>query len=305
MTIAQYVKAALDRRGTRSLLAWCATRHARRKTGTKLRVVFDRVWGHELDGRFWSDSERFIYNRHVADKWLRQARVADQQSAEYWYFVYRPKRGDIIVDIGAGDGADLPLFSKAVGPMGQVIAIEAHPVTFSLMEQTVARNGLTNVICLQKAIVDKPCKLEISNFDDHIANSVDLGTSDVAGYEVDGLSLENICQELGISRIDFLKMNIEGAEKLAIHGMASVMPYIRYLCIACHDFRADRGDGEQYRTKAIVTAFLRHHGCQRITRDSHSDPSVRDHVHACGPAELNHASRPDSGLEKFISLGEE
>jgi hypothetical protein len=57
-----------------------------------------------------------------------------------------------------------------------------------------------------------------------------------------------------------------------------VMHCIRALCIACHDFRADRGEGVEFRTRAFSEAFLRKHGFEVIRRESHPDPYVRDHL---------------------------
>jgi len=43
------------------------------------------------------------------ERYLRDAR-------DYWFHVYRPREGDVIVDIGAGRGEDVYAFSLGVGP---------------------------------------------------------------------------------------------------------------------------------------------------------------------------------------------
>ena len=55
--------------------------------------------------------------------------------------------------------------------------------------------------------------------------------------------------------IDLLKMNIEGAEKGLIASIGD-FSRIKRLIVSCHDFRADEGHGEFFRTKESVTATL-------------------------------------------------
>jgi len=56
-----------------------------------------------------------------------------------------------------------------------------------------------------------------------------------------------------------------------------MIQHISQLCIACHDFIGEHNDF--YRTKALVTDFLRSNGFAVSLRDHHPDPWVRDHVH--------------------------
>ena len=48
-----------------------------------------------------------------------------------WYAFDQPMEGNTIIDVGAGIGEDAVVFSKLVGLSGRVVAIEAHPGTFS------------------------------------------------------------------------------------------------------------------------------------------------------------------------------
>ena len=74
-------------------------------------------------------------------------------------------------------------------------------------------------------------------------------------------------------------MNIEGAEQDAIAGMAATIGKVRSICVACHDFRAERGDGEQYRTREKIIGFLTSHGFTVAGRRDDRRPFVRDHVY--------------------------
>jgi hypothetical protein len=58
-----------------------------------------------------------------------------------------------------------------------------------------------------------------------------------------------------------------------------VLAGIPYVCIAAHDFRANRGEGDQFRTLAFVRQFLQDRGYQLTTRDDDPRYYVPYHVH--------------------------
>ena len=78
--------------------------------------------------------------------------------------------------------------------------------------------------------------------------------------------------------IDFLKMNIEGAERQALPGCEGALRRARFVCIAAHDFRSARGEGEEFRTLDFVKQFVAGAGFEIVMRD---DPRyyVPYHVH--------------------------
>jgi FkbM family methyltransferase len=133
---------------------------------------------------------------------------------------YRPVAGDVILDVGAGVGEETLAFSRAVGPSGRVISVEAHPRTFRCLEKLVQYNCLRNVTPIHSTITEPACRL--TNIEDsrhYLKNRSDRGV----GVPVPATTLDKLIQKLGLSRIHFLKMNIEGAERLAIHGVTKTL----------------------------------------------------------------------------------
>jgi FkbM family methyltransferase len=181
----------------------------------------------------------------------------EQTDLDHWAHGYRPKRGDVIVDVGAGIGEELIPFSKLVGPEGRIVAIEAHPLTFDCLRETVRRSRLDNVELVHCAVAGEVGEVSISDSSDHLGNSV-VGVSD--GVAVPARTLDSLTEELGLERIDLLKMNIEGAEKPALAGMGRMIGKVRHAVISCHDFLADRNGSDELRTCAAVAAFLSEHG---------------------------------------------
>lgn len=197
---------------------------------------------------------------------------------ELFLYEYTPGAGDVVFDIGAGIGAEALLFSRLVGGSGRVVCAEAHPRTYKRLVDLCNVNSLANVTPLQVAVSDADGAVRISDLDHHLQNTV-LEPGD-RGIEVPARRLDSIAAELGIRSIDLLKMNIEGAERLAIQGLGALLPSTRHVCISCHDFLADQGGPEELRTKAFVHDFLAEAGFRVTTRDDAPDPWARDYVYA-------------------------
>lgn len=193
--------------------------------------------------------------------------VLADQVAHLWLYRYTPRSGDVVVDVGAGMGEEAIVFSRLVGPSGRVLSIEAHPETFACLEQTVLRSRLSNVTTIHCALADADGKAVIGD-EDYLGNSILRG----GAIEVPQRSLGSLCAEQGVERIDFLRMNIEGAEKLAVRGMGGIP--VRNICISCHDFCG-------LPSKAEVTTTLESLGYRVETRPAEPGaPWIGDYLYA-------------------------
>ena len=233
-------------------------------------------WGRTALGETIFDGPRFVYfaqdlqNVDGATPWTAAAR-------RHWFVHYQPRAGDVILDIGAEVGGDVPAFAKGVGATGRVIAVEAHPATFKLLEATVDRCGFKQVECLHLAIAEGRGEIFIEDAESTLSSAV---SSRGVGHRVPSLSMDEVCESLGIGEVALLKMNIEGSERGALKGMGKTLARTKHVAIACHDFRADRGDGEYFRTRGEVVAALGAAGFTIATPPENATVYVRDHVHA-------------------------
>jgi FkbM family methyltransferase len=265
--------AALDRPGGRRLLETAATLLARRETADDVRIAYRGAWFGELDGTAVpaTGSARFVF-RHGGD--IRGAYEWQLEDVhDSWLYRYDPQPGDVIVDVGAGIGSEAYVFSRAVGERGRVLAIEPHPETFRILQAQVRANRLANVVLEQRAVTAAPEQVFIEDRERHERNTTSSDWSEGRRREpVAGEPLDDLRRRHGLERVDFLKMNIEGAEVAALDGMTETIAVTRRVCIACHDFIG-------LPTRDRVVAFLRERGFSVELRD---DPRefVRDHVHA-------------------------
>lgn len=192
------------------------------------------------------------------------------EARDIFLFDYTPQRGDVVLDVGAGIGAEALLFSRLVGEGGRVVSIEAHPSTYARLVDLCKVNGLDNVSPLQLAVSDSDGEVVLSDVAYHLRNK--LLASGETGIPVPARRIDTIAAELGIESVDFLKMNIEGAEERALTGMGALLEHTRHVCISCHDFLG-------IPTKAAVRALLTEHGFDINSRDDAPDPWTRDYVY--------------------------
>jgi len=133
------------------------------------------------------------------------------------------------VDVGAHLGFFSLLMARIVGKGGQVIAFEAHPENAQRVQSNIKINGYNAWTHIENmAVSDHSCKsVKLFPGRGHSAaewNIVghDVGlNSTVSELEVPATSLDDYFAHG--KRVDFVKLDIEGAEGLAIHGMQRLL----------------------------------------------------------------------------------
>lgn len=222
------------------------------------KTVLDTVRRRQLVTTRWVSSENRWHYR-----WP-EGRVVDAQgwaTRGHYYGMddllfrrYRPRAGDVVFDIGAGDGGETLYLANMVGTTGRVVAVEAAPTPYHRLADTTARNAWPQVTTLNVALTSTPGEVSIS--DDPEAWVGGNIFESKGSVTVDGRTFDEICESLRIEHVDWVKLNIEGAEKDALRGMERMAPNIRNFTISCHDFLGtDWG-----RSKVFVLGWLEAHG---------------------------------------------
>jgi len=210
---------------------------------------------------------------HLESLNLRELRALWE---DVFLYAYTPRPGDVVVDVGAGVGEDTIWFSRAVGSGGRVVAIEAHPWTYERLQQAIRLNALDNTTGVHVAVTDHEGKARISEEEGARGSSI-VGGNGI--HEVPVTTLDRIAQSLQINEVALVKMNIEGAERLAVRGMRDLLTRTRNVCICCHDFLVSGEDDRVMQTRAAVQAFLSEHGMDVSTREDDPRPQVRNVVY--------------------------
>lgn len=136
------------------------------------------------------------------------------------------KPGDTVVDVGANIGTIALPVAKQLGEFGKVYAIEAHPVTFSYMNQNIKINGLKNVVAFNLAIGEKNGLVEFSDseLDDiNVVSRTPSSSKEIATkiISVPMMKLDDFCKN--IEKISVLKIDVEGYEKFILENAAETL----------------------------------------------------------------------------------
>ncbi len=113
------------------------------------------------------------------------------------------------------------IFSKIVGRTGRVLSFEPTPPTYEHLKANVASWNLTNTTLINMGLGNFNGSMEInvpggfSGYASLAVHSTAWGDNEIEQFEVDIVCLDDYLKE---GRIDFMKLDLEGAEPLAVEG---------------------------------------------------------------------------------------
>lgn len=138
--------------------------------------------------------------------------------------------GMTVFDIGANAGYITMLLAKLVGDSGHVHAFEPIPQNVRCLLTTLRINALNNVTVHEMAVSNQPGKV-LMQFDGVFDGFASLMHGGHGYYQnqpantisVTAVTLDQFCRDVGVIKIDLIKMDIEGAEMLALAGMSRIL----------------------------------------------------------------------------------
>jgi FkbM family methyltransferase len=132
------------------------------------------------------------------------------------------KPGDVALDLGANQGIYCCAFGAAVGPSGRVIAVEPIPRQVRRLKSNIEANGFSHCVVIEKAISDGDGIASLGMADGDTSASI-LASDKNGSIEVETTSVDEIAKKMKLSRIDFIKLDVEGAELLALQGASNTL----------------------------------------------------------------------------------
>ncbi|PKD21135.1 hypothetical protein APR41_12020 [Salegentibacter salinarum] len=136
-----------------------------------------------------------------------------------WCFQQIIKKGDIIFDLGANIGLTTIHASKLTGKKGRVYAFEPMPTTFNILNENIRLNRIKNVLALNFGLSDKNKKGEIfPNLHINRGAASIYAANRIEGVEIDLKTLDSFISNNNIDKVDFIKIDIEGAEVPMLKG---------------------------------------------------------------------------------------
>ncbi|MGB7712280.1 MAG: FkbM family methyltransferase [Microcoleus sp.] len=165
--------------------------------------------------------EKFAFNEEQIEQRLVQRLV---------------RQGMTVFDIGANIGNYSLLFSDLVGAEGKVYSFEPTSTTFRKLKERVQIENNQNIFLFQNAVFSENKLIEFNEFPDDFSvwNSIGRPQMEnpanpqeyvplVKTETVSAITVDSFCQEHNIEKIDYLKIDVEGAESDVLKGSMNLL----------------------------------------------------------------------------------
>jgi FkbM family methyltransferase len=154
--------------------------------------------------------------------------------------LFRPTSGDIVVDVGACLGRYTLTSSNLVGEKGRVIAIEGDPSHYEMLKKNLKLNKVSNVTTINSMVGSKDMHLIVGSENEYLTVSSkdihtnyqensyrefdDTGRAQIGNSIVNLNTLDNLLiKEHGIREINWMKIDVEGAELEVLKGAHNIL----------------------------------------------------------------------------------
>lgn len=168
---------------------------------------------------------RFSLRHHSDDLW----HVVPQRERMVLRFIEKHlKPGDTFVDAGANIGFYTILAGQLVGIEGQIFSVEMLEGTAKILRRHIELNRLDNVTVVQRALSEKSGEYVIARAQpgrSGLASIVSTATPQGLEFKIETTTLDTILA--GVDKVSLMKMDLEGAEELALAGAKGILPRIK------------------------------------------------------------------------------
>lgn len=188
-------------------------------------------------------------------------------TAEYLDFANLEK-GNVVLDIGAYAGVTSIIFAQLVGPSGHVYAFEADALNYDCAQTNIQMAakvmGIENVALQRKAVWSHGDGVLFSN-----EGAMGSSVVEIAGGKrgldevVESVRLQDFFAQSGLSRADFVKIDIEGCEVEVLEASAGFLKEVKARLIVEPHLVKGKSSTEQ---------------CRRIMESAGYKVRVRDKV---------------------------
>ena len=216
------------------------------------------------NNRFFIYCVNGVYVASESLNWFINIKEFEKQCHATSLNFYRPQDGDTVVDIGAGLGEEAIIYSNAVGVSGRVLAVEGNPHVYQVLSDVINFNKLSNVDVINIALSPNVGSVTINDdVETYLSGSIQHTETASNIFKVEGMPLSELLKRYDINKVDFLKVNIEGAERfIAEETSPEIFDTVRNIAISCHDFRFRKEGLEFFRTKELIANYFDRMGYQ-------------------------------------------
>jgi FkbM family methyltransferase len=150
------------------------------------------------------------------------------------YLKDRLTPGSIFVDIGSNYGEYTGFFKSILNGTGKIYSVELDPTTFESLKSNFKDD--TNIVFVNKAISNKDSIIDYYQGNDAWTNNIIGHDTSFNGNSKKG-TIESITLDTLLKdepKIDFIKIDVEGADLLVLEGMKKTIKKTKSFLLECH-----------------------------------------------------------------------
>lgn len=217
----------------------------------------------------------FHENKHVNVVTCKETTAIHNSYRQY--FIERegcklyPQAAETVFDCGACIGDTAAIMAAIVGASGCVHLFEPDALHITLCKYQAKINPILSdaFVVVNKAVGN--CSRSV---DANLVASSKVDPGRPADYQVSSISLDDYVEKAKLHRVDYIKMDIEGAEQVAIHGAESTIRKFRpKLAVAVY-----HNDDDLWQIPMLIKTVLPQY---RLFFDHHSPYEWESFVYAC------------------------
>jgi FkbM family methyltransferase len=137
------------------------------------------------------------------------------------------KEGMVVIDVGANVGSYALSLARLVGPTGRVVAIEADPDIASVLVANMRENNFSQATVVQGAAYRQTGTVRLGRATASTSYSGLYNQGATEWVDVPAFTLDSVVQKEGLTRLDLVKIDAEGAEDDVIDGMSDLLATLR------------------------------------------------------------------------------
>ena len=211
----------------------CLKPRARAKLASRVVAAYPFTRGKYFLRQF--AAKRFLLGRTDVGHWVRVSGVSGFEWKIFDGRYNEPRTiaamkrlvrsGMTVFDVGANVGYYSLLAASLVGPSGHVHSFEPTPTVVRRLAENVALNQFSSRVKINAVAVGSTCgKSDFHlSLDDSEANSMFASDQHLQSVCVPIVTLDGYVRDHDVARIDVMKVDIEGAELVALQGASELL----------------------------------------------------------------------------------
>lgn len=146
--------------------------------------------------------------------------LLDQYSYSRGTGAVRVEPGDVVLDIGGCWGDTALYFAALAGPKGKVYTFEFDPESLEILRTNLALNPQlsSRIEIVERALWDRSGETLEFVQAGRMTTVLGSGESERPMCPVSTITIDDFVEQEGLDRLDFVKMDVEGAELKVLHG---------------------------------------------------------------------------------------